>query len=233
MVRLRTPGIGTKRPPDPSDPVAPVRRIAVFEQERTTLEVIVRALDHTEGLSCVGSGPDPDGGVFAAEPDVLLVGLHTTDRDAADTVAGARRRFPTARIVVLCTYVDDEVAHAAVASGADAVLPTSVSFDELVSQLRDDADTLDAPPTRSRARDERALARAGELGVTPRQHEVLRNLARGLSPDAVSRRLEISLSTCRDHIKALHRALECSSTSELIVVSARLGLLPELCRPFR
>ncbi|MGI8756442.1 MAG: LuxR C-terminal-related transcriptional regulator [Acidimicrobiales bacterium] len=219
-------------PPNASDPVAS-RRIAVFEQERTTLEVIVRALEHTEGLWCVGSGPDPTGGVFGAEPDVLLVGLHTTDRDAADTVAGARRRFPRARIVVLCTYVDDEVAHAAVASGADAVLPTSVSFDELVAHLRDDAETVDAPPTRSRARDERARARAGELGVTPRQHEVLRNLARGLSPDAVSRRLEISLSTCRDHIKALHRALGCSSTSELIVVSARLGLLPELGRPFR
>lgn len=214
----------------------PSARIVVFEHERTTRETFVRALAGEEGLTCIGAGTEPPevDDLSGDRVDVVLIGLHTTGTEAPEAVSEARRRFPEARAVVLCTYVDDEVHDATTAAGADAVLPTSVSFEELVACLRMSGDEACAlAGARSSLRDDRAAARAQELGVTPRQHEVLRNLARGLSPDAVARVLQITLATCRDHIKALHRTLECTSTSELLVVSARVGLLPELCRPLR
>lgn len=219
----------------PNQPT-PLRRVVVLEQERTTRETIARALAAEEGLDCLAAPTDAvlGNGAPTDTADVVLIGLHTTEAEAPATVSGARRRFPEAQVVVLCTYVDDDVHDAATEAGADAVLPTSVSFEELVAHLKAErGHPVPSSGARSVERDDRAASRAQELGVTPRQHQVLRQLARGLSPDAVARSLDISLATARDHIKGLHRALECSTTLELLVVSARVGLLPEMCRPLR
>lgn len=227
---LEPPGMTLKNQPEPPFSVV------VLEQERTTREILVRALDNEDGVICTGAGPEAAEVAAVAErrADAVLVGLHTTGTEAPEAVSAARRWFPGAWLVVLCTYVDDEVHEAAIGAGADAVLNTAVAFEELVDCLRTGrADPMVCVNTRSVHRDARAAERAEELGVTPRQHEVLRHLARGLSPDAVARRLGISVATCRDHIKGLHRALECTTTSELLVVSGRVGLLPELSRPLR
>ncbi len=210
-------------------------RVAVFEQERGTVEVLAKALGTTDGLQCVASGDAVTlfEDAVAHHPDSVLIGLHTTGHDAEDTVGRARRHHPDATIVVLSIYVDEEVRRLATEAGADAVLPTSVPFDTVVAALRGDQVDQADDDDLAGARDHSARRRAQQIGVTPRQHEVLHRLADGLTPDHVARNLGITLATCRDHIKALHHTLGCSSTSEVLVVGVRNGLLPELSRPLR
>lgn len=211
------------------------QRVAVFEQQRGTVEVLARALHATDGLQCVASGDAVTlfEDAVAHRPESVLIGLHTAGHDAEDTVGRARRHHPNATIVVLSTYVDDEIRRLATEAGADAVLPTSVSFATVVAALCGDQLDSVGEDEPARDRDHWARRRAEQIGVTPRQHEVLHRLAEGLTPDHVARSLGITLATCRDHIKALHSTLGCSSTSEVLVVGVRNGLLPELSSPLR
>ncbi|MGH9116516.1 MAG: response regulator transcription factor [Acidimicrobiales bacterium] len=71
-------------------------------------------------------------------------------------------------------------------------------------------------------------SRAAEPRLSPRELEVLRLLADGLTSDTIARRLGITTNTCRDHLKRLRSKLDCSTTLQVVVIAARLGLLPGL-----
>jgi DNA-binding CsgD family transcriptional regulator len=62
-------------------------------------------------------------------------------------------------------------------------------------------------------------------GITPRQHEVLRSLARGLSTAQMSELMGISPETVRNHVKALLRALGVNSRLEALVEARQRGLI--------
>ncbi len=200
------------------------------------LEALTRVIGAEPDLTCVGSGRDPQVGpeLQTCDVDVVLLGAQLPGIDVIAATAIARHRFPSARVVLLAGYVDDELASAAIEAGADTVLDTAISLEDLLTVLRTGS-LPDAEPGAlvAHGRDHHSGQLAEDLGITPRQYEVLRCLAKGQSADQVARSLAIKVATCRDHIKALHRTLNCSSTSEMLVAGSQLGLLPELGRPYR
>lgn len=208
--------------------------------ERTIGDALAGALGAEATFEVIASGPATE--LLAApapeDVDAILYCATSPGPDVVVDLATLSARFERSRLVLVAGYVDTELADAAVEAGAHAVLSTTVAIDVVANALvagptdqRDPAAAAIVEP--SHDREEMAARRAASVGLTPRQFEVLRLLAVGLTPDHVSRRLGISLVTCRDHIKALHRALDVTSTVELLVVTCRIGLLPELSRPMR
>jgi DNA-binding NarL/FixJ family response regulator len=63
--------------------------------------------------------------------------------------------------------------------------------------------------------------------LTPRQFDVLRLLASGLSTEAIAERLGVAVETARNHIRALLRRLDAHSRLEAVVEARRRGLLDE------
>lgn len=61
--------------------------------------------------------------------------------------------------------------------------------------------------------------------LTPRQHETLRLLAKGLSTDEVAAELGIAIDTTRGHIRRLLKALGVRSRLEAVVRGRELGLV--------
>jgi DNA-binding CsgD family transcriptional regulator len=61
--------------------------------------------------------------------------------------------------------------------------------------------------------------------ITPRQHEVLRSLARGLSTVQMAESMGISPETVRNHVKALLRELGVNSRLEALVEARQRGLI--------
>ncbi len=207
------------------------RRVAVIESQQLQLDTLSAAIRATPGLDCVigvlaGPRPDP---LADQVVDTFLVGIHHPGVDLVGHVSALCAAHPRSTIVVLAGYVDLELEAAVTAAGAHAVLPTSASLERVIEAIGG----VHGPAAHSTEQDALAQERAARVGMTARQHEVLRHLARGHSPTQVAANLTITLDTCRDHIRALHRVLGCSSTTEVLVVAARTGLLPELGRPLR
>jgi len=78
----------------------------------------------------------------------------------------------------------------------------------------------------SRARSAPAPARAPEVRITPREHEVLVLLGEGLTARAVARRLGLSPRTVNKHQENLYRKLGTSDRLSTVLRGQRLGLTP-------
>ena len=63
-----------------------------------------------------------------------------------------------------------------------------------------------------------------DLGLTERQADVLKLVARGLANSEIARRLSISENTVKQHAHSAYRLLGVSSRTEAMVLLARLGL---------
>jgi RNA polymerase sigma factor (sigma-70 family) len=64
-------------------------------------------------------------------------------------------------------------------------------------------------------------------GLTPREHEVLRLVAEGLTNRQIARRLVLSEHTVHRHVTNLLRKLDVPSRTAAAALAARLGLLEE------
>ena len=72
----------------------------------------------------------------------------------------------------------------------------------------------------------RAEQENGSLNsLTPREREVLRLLARGLSAEAIAQQLTISRATVRNHIQRILAKLDVHNRLEAVVAAAKSGLL--------
>lgn len=68
-------------------------------------------------------------------------------------------------------------------------------------------------------------ASARELGVTPRQLEILDLLCEGLPNKVICQRLNLSEDTVKTHLKALFITLNCHNRTECVSVGRKLGLV--------
>jgi DNA-binding NarL/FixJ family response regulator len=66
---------------------------------------------------------------------------------------------------------------------------------------------------------------ADRLKVTPREHEVLIALSRGLDATRIAGALGISLHTTRDHIRSVMGKLGVRTQLDAVVTAERLGLV--------
>ena len=202
-------------------------KVAVIDAQRLLGDALARLLTSVEGICCTSA---LSVGRLVGAPHVAIVAAHGPDIDLSAAVATATRAG-IGRVVALGAYLDARLVDDLHERGASAVLSTGCSIEELLAAVRG-AEAPEAAVLIDQL-DLAAEGRATDAGVTARQHEVLRLLAAGRTPQQIARDLGIALSTCRDHLKALRGALDCRTTTELVVVAGQLGLLPELGRPGR
>ena len=74
-------------------------------------------------------------------------------------------------------------------------------------------------------RERRCAAAARQVGVTPRQHEVLRCLAQGCTAEAIARALGMSPRTVHKHLQRLYAALDVHDRLGAVDRARALGLL--------
>lgn len=64
--------------------------------------------------------------------------------------------------------------------------------------------------------------------LTPREHEVLRGMAAGLTNREIAGALEISVHTAKFHVNAILGKLDATTRTEAVVQAARMGLLSDV-----
>jgi DNA-binding NarL/FixJ family response regulator len=150
----------------------------------------------------------------------VLDGIQATARITAD--------FPDVAVLVLTTYADDESITSALRAGARGYLTKDAGRAEIGAALRSTAagqSTFDAevsrrlvaglspaPPTRNAD------------GLTARETEVLRLIARGLSNPEIAERLFISEATVKTHINNTFAKIGARHRAEAVRYAYRQGI---------
>jgi DNA-binding NarL/FixJ family response regulator len=214
-----------------------VIRVLVADDQalvRTGFRVI---LDAEPDVEVVGESPDGRAAIEDAarlRPDVVLMDIRMPNLDGIE----ATRRIaaagnPGPRILILTTFDLDEYVYEALRAGAGGFLLKDAGVEELLHAVRVVAagDALLSPSITRRliadyARRPPASEQPAALAeLTPRELEVLRFVARGLSNSDIARRLVLGEATIKTHVARIFQKLDLHDRAQAVVVAYETGLV--------
>lgn len=156
----------------------------------------------------------------ALRPDVTLLDLNMPEVDGLQALISIRKEFPNARIVVLTTYRGDVLAQRALKAGALGYLLKSSLRKELVSAIRSaHSGKRHVPP--EIAQD--IAEHVGSEELSPREIEVLRRVAAGLSNKDIAAEIGISNETVKTHLKSAFEKLNVRDRTHAIAIAISRG----------
>jgi DNA-binding NarL/FixJ family response regulator len=189
------------------------------------IHVVAEAADGTEAVSAV----------LRHRPDVVLMDIRMPEMDGLE----ATRRILAApagsqcRIIILTTFDLDQYVYAALTAGASGFLLKHVSPEYLVTAVRlvRSGDALLAPSITRRLVERFAPeascgppVHADLSALTPRELEVLRLMARGLSNAELARQLTLSEATVKTHVGRILAKLQLRDRVQAVVLAYQTGL---------
>lgn len=162
------------------------------------------------GLEVVGEAADGDGAVSlvrATRPDVVLMDVRMPGRDGVSATAQIVRELPSARVLVLTTFDDDEVVAAALGAGAAGFLLKNAGPEALADAVARIAagDAVLDPVVAPRVfagfgRLARRAPSPGLQSLSPREQEVLRLLRAGCTNAEIGAALFVGEATAKTHV---------------------------------
>lgn len=160
-----------------------------------------------------------------APPALFILDLMFPGMDALTTIPSLRSQFPTSSIVIISMSDDAETIQRVMKQGADGFIGKAMPSDAMLSAIKavHGGDTMVlVPETTSIVLPPPMQPRSQEL--TPRQRDVLSQLAMGRTNKEIGRQLDISPFTVRIHVSALLRILGAHTRSEAATKASAMGL---------
>jgi len=155
-------------------------------------------------------------------PDVTLMDLRLPDMSGIDALIAIRADFPEARIVMLTTFEGDVEIQRSLEAGARGYLLKSMPPTELLEGIRQ------VPAGKKRIPPQLAARLADHLGdevLTPREIEVLQQIAGGNRNKDIAGRLFISEETVKVHIKHIMEKLGANDRTQAVAIAVRRGII--------
>ncbi|MGS2646506.1 response regulator [Streptosporangium sp. LJ11] len=211
---------------------------AVIADDQALVRTGFRMILAADGIEVAAEAADGEEAVAAVRrtrPDVVLMDIRMPRMDGLE----ATRRILTGgaegtRVLILTTYDLDHYVYAALAAGASGFLLKDVTPEHLVAAVRlvRSGDALLAP-TITRRLVERFARRDNvkptlhrDLSrLTPRELDVLRLLATGLSNTELADRLNLSVATVKTHVARILSKLGLRDRVQAVVVAYETGLI--------
>ena len=169
------------------------------------------------------------------KPDIVVLDLGMPELgDGLEALRQIRRLLPQTEILVFSMYDNEHTMREARAAGANGYVAKSddglhvLAALEALAQHRPYVSGLVAPAALSPRRASGSSAPAmpaPKKGLTKRQREVTRLLARGRTNQEIADILAISIRTAKTHRAAIMNRLEANSTVDIVLYALRTGLV--------
>jgi len=158
----------------------------------------------------------------AHRPDVTLMDLQMPEMNGLEAMLAIRQESPSARIIVLTTYVGDAQVLRALEGGAWGYLLKSVLRKELPETIR----LVHAGHKRIVPEAARELAEhAADDALSPREVEVLTLVAGGNANKMIAARLGITEDTVKGHVKNILSKLAANDRTHAVTIGLKRGII--------
>ncbi|HLE79173.1 MAG TPA: response regulator transcription factor [Candidatus Limnocylindrales bacterium] len=202
---------------------------------------IAQILSKEEGLEVVGEAEDARSAMDAAlelSPNIILMDLSLPSPGGIETTQKIKRELPSVSIIVLAVQEDEDALFDAIKAGAAAFVLKDISPDDLVNVIRRVSNgeylindrVFSQPSVASRVLKEfRELAAYGQSEVpifaplSPREVQILDNIAQGMTNKQVAYTLTISEQTVKNHMSSILRKLSVNDRTQAVVYAMRQG----------
>lgn len=208
-------------------------RLVLVDDHAILRQGLRSVLERESDLVVVGeasSDAEAEAVVRASTPDVVLLDLKLSagsDFEGLSLCAKLSAAHPDLGLLVLTTFLDEDLVVRAVHAGARGYVVKDVDTTELVRAIRAVSLGQSAFDSRSAAAVVRSMNGRTEprQQLTDREIEVLRLLAAGLSNIKIGEQLYISATTAKFHVSNIMRKLEVSRRAEAVYAASKRGLI--------
>ena len=155
-------------------------------------------------------------------PDVTLMDLQMPEMNGVDAMIAIREEFPSARIIVLTTYVGDAQVMRALGAGARAYLLKSALRKELLETIRlvHSGQKRIAPEVATELAEH-----VTDDTLSPREVEVLRLIATGNANKVIAGHLSITEETVKGHVKNILAKLAANDRTHAVTIGLKRGII--------
>jgi len=211
----------------------------------SALQSMIQSLDSNVEVVAVGSAAAARAALASqGEFDLVLLDLQLGDASGFDVLVEMRKSHPSLPVVVLSASDRASDVIQSIDLGAMGFVPKRATNDTLVEALRlvmaggiyvpqmhlgaqqaaQHAAGGSAMPAIPAAQDSpyQITPNFEELGLTPRQADVLTQLLQGKPNKEIARRLGLSVETVKDHVQAVLRALGVSSRTQAVLAVSQM-----------
>jgi DNA-binding NarL/FixJ family response regulator len=176
--------------------------------------------DDFELLGKVENGADLIESAGRLQPDIIILDISMPVMNGFDAARELRKRRTSAKIIFLTMHSDAGLVAEAVRCGASGFVVKQSAGKDLISAIRDVAEGKTYFPSLDTSQ-----LKPHSLNLTPRQRDVLRLIAQGLTMKQAATELGISTRTAESHKYEMMEALGVETTADLIKYAIKLGLI--------
>lgn len=192
--------------------------LAALLLDSGTASEVLHAADQAQGLAMLAAHGDLE---------AVLLDLRLPDSDGLGAITAFARASPTVPIIIVSASEEAGDVRRALELGALGYVPKSASPETLLSAVRLVlSGEIYVPPLMLSAAAAAGAAVAPLEPLTPRQHEVLAALARGLSNKEIGQTFGLSEKTVKVHVGAIFRALGVTNRTQAARAAHAAGLIP-------
>ncbi|MGA8986975.1 response regulator [Aeromicrobium sp.] len=210
-------------------------RVVVADDEELVRDGLVAIVSSAEDLEVVGTAATGAEAVRVAidcDPDVVLMDIRMPEMDGIEATRQLIAAGSRAKVLVLTTVELDDVVYAALDAGASGFLLKSVPRTQLWSGLRSVAggDALLAPSITRRLIEKHlaagpAVGDGTTLGLSERQAEVVRLVARGMTNHEIAGELHLAESTVKGYVSDQLARYGLRDRTQLVILAYESGLV--------
>jgi DNA-binding NarL/FixJ family response regulator len=211
--------------------------VAIADDQPLVRSGLRMILEGEPDIEIVGEAADGAAAVALVAdraPDVLLLDVQMPAVDGLDAMARIAATGSPARVLMLTTFDLDEYVYQAMKAGASGFLLKDMAGEDIVAAIRQvarGAEALLAPAVTRRLLDRYTRVRPRSATpaldqLTPREVEVLRLIARGLSNAEIAAELVIGEATVKTHVARVLMKLGLRDRVQAVVVAYESGLMP-------
>lgn len=208
--------------------------VAIVDDDAIVRTALVAYLNSADGFVVVHeltNGADAVTTITKQPVDVVIMDVRMPKLDGIQATQVLRTSLPDIKILVITSFDEDGAVQDALRAGANGFLLKDTSPQGLVDAIRtvlQGTAVVSPGPITSLLLNERRTARPArpnELGLSPRELEILRLLCAAYSNTEIAEALVLSESTVKTHVSAIMTKMQVPSRLKAVVRAHELGLV--------
>ncbi|MCR6657723.1 MAG: response regulator transcription factor [Opitutus sp.] len=203
---------------------APKIRVLLADDHMAIRMGLLTAIGDTPDMEVVADVEDGHEAVEAyrrLHPDVVVLDLRMPGTGGVDTTRALRAEFPGCRVLIYSNYARGEEVYQAVRAGASGIVVKEMALESLLEAIRTVHRGEQYIPAQIASRiGERMLAQ-----LSPREMDVLKLLAKGLSNKEIAAQLGLVVGTVKIHVANIFSKLGVSDRTQALVTAVKRGII--------
>jgi DNA-binding NarL/FixJ family response regulator len=201
---------------------------------RAGLKAVLSSDDAIDVVGEAGSGRAAVAEARAHRPEVVLMDVRMPDLDGISATRELLAASPEIKVAILTTFEQDDYIFGALSAGASGFLLKRTKPEDLIAAIHTlaEGDSLLSPSVTRRVIERMAAQPVTDLSagkrlarLTPREREVLEQMARGLSNGEIAAAFVIEETTVKTHVKRILMKLRLRDRVQAVIFAYESGLV--------